>query len=234
MRITNWSFKKVKEKFVVCGLVYQSPRFPDGCYIHTSYITEIKCRLSDNELDIFTFSGSHYILKFEGMLTNSLSTLDEVISHFGLSKEIYDSYVSCAKVKDEQELATARKELIFENSLYIKTVGFIPVKAFYRGDDDDIQEVPVDLESSGIGRFTYLSIEGVFEFGFLHTHNGWKLSSWKGALANLHIYNEGYDLQIEGAETPISIKQGQSAWIGADWVRELRALCGTDDEICYK
>ncbi len=100
--LKNWYFEKFNDQYRIWGNAYGNERFPEGQWIHTSVIKELRCERG--ALIILT-EHSSYSAKF-----NSHQSLDQRVLRQALrdflwpeDKDVYDKIVSAVKRKEAHE-----------------------------------------------------------------------------------------------------------------------------------
>ena len=133
------------------GISLGHKRLPDGLFIHTSCIVEVK--LLDGILNVYTHSGTHYYCKLEDINLSEVEETKDELRKLDMDISFLDNveaFVKAANEKYELELT----EELEDNDFFMELIGYTTRKAYFKKDGKLIY-LPV-LYHCGMSQDSYL------------------------------------------------------------------------------
>lgn len=160
--LTDWYLLGNGEVFAL-GDVHNSFKFPEGYFIHTSIIEEMKINTKEEAITIRTYSGSFYRMEFKSINGTLVEgTIDAIKSLIEDKKaECNDSIKKIAstleehavKSKENKEIEKAKKEEVLlrdlqPRSLYLEVKNGECSKAYFKRGEINNTDIPALYEIS--------------------------------------------------------------------------------------
>lgn len=148
-RLKNWHLEMTTNGFIAWGYCYDNPEFFQGDYIRTSDIVKLEAEDNENEMRLFTTSGSCYILGYADINEIGLEVTEKVLK----SRDIAFDLHKCVALREDRVEGIKKKlfQVLKPNELYVTMAGWIGIlEAYFKTEENTI--VPMSVKAH-IGTF---------------------------------------------------------------------------------